>query len=174
MHTWKWENFFCEIHHTTFSNTWQKLIVINNYGTSTFCLCSTMTTIIITFCIPMQGYLSIFLEPNNIIEKLKIANVIIINEMSMMTSNIFCVMEQRLKQAMFIAKTFPFETKLVLLVGDLAQLPPICNHTFQQNDILCKKIHVKSTPCWKMAQIFLSILMCHGPDLKYLQFFNII
>jgi hypothetical protein len=60
---------------------------------------------------------------------------------------------------MSIAKTSPFETKLVLLVGDLAQLPPICKHTLRQNDILCKCCHVKSTPYWKMAQQhFLSIL----------------
>jgi hypothetical protein len=123
----------------------------------------------------VRGYLSIFLEFNNIIEKLKIANVIIIDEMSMMTGNILCAMEQRLKQAMSIAKTSPFQTKLVLLVGDLAQLPPICKHTLQQNDILCKSYHVKSTPGWKMAQQhFLSILMCHGTNLKYLQFLNII
>jgi ATP-dependent exoDNAse (exonuclease V) alpha subunit len=76
---------------------------------------------------------------------------------------------------MSIAKTSPFQTKLVLLVGDLAQLPPICKHTLQQNDILCKSYHVKSTHGWKMAQQhFLSILMCHGTNLKYLQFLNII
>jgi len=56
----------------------------------------------------------------------------------MMTSDILCVMEQHLKQVMSIAKTSPFETKLVLLVGDLAHLPPICKHTLRQNDILCK------------------------------------
>jgi len=95
--------------------------------------------------------------------------------MSMMISNILCAMEQRLKQAMSIAKTSPFETKLVLLVGDLAQLPPICKHTLRQNDILCKSCHVKSSPCWKMAQQhFLSISMCHATNPKYLQFLNII
>jgi hypothetical protein len=62
-------------------------------------------------------------------EKLKISNVIIIDEMSMMISNILCAMEQRLKQAMSIVETSPFEKKLVLLVGDLAQLPLICKHT---------------------------------------------
>jgi hypothetical protein len=77
----------------------------------------------------VQGYLSILPEPNNIIEKQKIANVIIIDEMSTMTSNILYVVEQHLKQTMSIAKTSPFETKLVLLIGDLAQLPPICKHT---------------------------------------------
>ncbi len=47
---------------------------------------------------------------------------------------------------MSIAETSPFERKLVLLVGDLAQLPPICKHTLRQNDILCKSCYVKSMP----------------------------
>jgi len=83
-----------------------------------------------------------------------------------MTNNIFCVVEQCLKQAMSIVETFPFETKLVLLVGDLAQLPLICKHTLRQNDILCKSCHVNFT--------FLSISMCHATDPGYTQFFNII
>jgi hypothetical protein len=84
-------------------------------------------------------------------------------------------MEQCLKQVNFIAKTSPFETKLILLIGDLAQLPPICKHALQQNDILRKCCHVKSTPCWKMAQHhFLSILMHHATNLEYLQLLNII
>jgi hypothetical protein len=60
----------------------------------------------------VQGYLSIFPELSNVIEKLEIANVIIIDDMSRMTRNIFCDVEQTLKQAMSIAKTSPFETKL--------------------------------------------------------------
>jgi hypothetical protein len=113
---------------------------------TTLCLCSTSIIVHTTFRIPVQGYLSIFPKLNNVIEKVKIANVVIIDEMSKMISNIFCAVEQCLKQAMSIVETFPFETKLVLLVGDLAQLPPICKHTLRQNDILCKSCYVKSMP----------------------------
>ncbi len=60
--------------------------------------------------------------------------------MSTMINNIFCVVEQHLKQAMFVLETSPFETKLVLLVGDLAQLPLICKHTLRQNDIYAKVV----------------------------------
>jgi hypothetical protein len=70
----------------------------------------------------------------------------------MMTNNILCVVEQCSEQGMSIVGIFPFETKLVLYVDDLAQLPPICKHTLQQNDILCKSCHVKFMPWWKMAQ----------------------
>jgi hypothetical protein len=68
-------------------------------------------------------------KPTNVIEKQKTANVIIINEISMMINNILCVVEQCLKQIMSVVKTSPFETKLVLLVGDLTQLPPIYKYT---------------------------------------------
>jgi len=68
--------------------------------------------------------------------------------------------EQCLKQAMSVVETSPFETKLVLLVGDLAQLPLICKHTLRQNDILCKSCHVNS------------ISMCHATNPGYIQFFN--
>ncbi len=144
-------------------------------GTTTLHLCSMITIVHTTFCILVHGYLSILLKLNNVMEKLKIANVIIINEMSMMISNILCVVEQRLKQAVSVVETSPFETKFVLLIGDLAQLPPICKHTLLQNDILCKSCHINYTPYWKMAQQhFLSILMCHALDPGYLQIFNII
>jgi len=33
---------------------------------------------------------------------------------------------------MSTAKIFPFEKKLVLLVGNLAQLPLICKHTYDK------------------------------------------
>ncbi len=84
----------------------------------------------------------------------------------MMINNILCVVEQCLKQIMSVVKTSPFETKLVLLVGDLTQLPPIYKYTLWQNDILCKCCHVNST--------FLSISVCHAIDLEYIQNFNII
>jgi hypothetical protein len=51
-------------------------------------------------------------------------NTIIIDEISMMTSNMLCVMQQCLKQTMhIIGNMFPFDTTLVILIADLAQLP---------------------------------------------------
>jgi hypothetical protein len=83
-------------------------------------------------------YLSIVLETSVVIEIFKNAHVIIINKMSMMTSNMLSVVEQQLKQSMHLENISPFETKLVLIVGNLAQLPPIYKHTIRNNDILCK------------------------------------
>jgi hypothetical protein len=76
---------------------------------------------------------------------------------------------------MHLENISPFETKPCTLVGDLAQLPPICKHNIWNNKKLCKSCHIKFTPYWKVAkQHFLSIAMCHVIDLEYLQFFTII
>jgi hypothetical protein len=79
-----------------------------------------------TFRIPTRGYLSCLPEPSKVLDKIKTSNVIIIDEMSMMTSDVLYTIEQRLKQASPLTNATPFQNKLVLLVGDLAQLPPIC------------------------------------------------
>ncbi len=127
--------FFVKYITEHFQTLGKNVLLSTTMGTVAFCLCSTTTTIHIAFRIPLQGYLSILLEPSNVIEKLKIANVII-----MMTNNILCVMEQCLKQAMYIAYTSPFETKLVLLVGDLAPLPPICKHNYDKMTYYAKVV----------------------------------
>jgi len=68
-----------------------------------------------------------------------------------------------------------FQTKLILLVDDLAQLLEICGHTIQNNDILCKPCHIKFVPSWKIMQHhFISISIRQTTNLKYLQLFNII
>lgn len=55
------------------------------------------STIHIVFCIPTHGYLFGVPKPSSILTKLKNGNIISIDEMSIMTSNMLCLMEQRLK-----------------------------------------------------------------------------
>ncbi len=86
-----------------------------------------------------------------------------------------CKVEQWLKQSMHLENISPFETKLILIVGTLAWLPPICKHTIWNNNIFCKSCHIKFAPCWKTTKRhFLSISMHHAINLGYLQFLNII
>jgi hypothetical protein len=122
------------------------------------------------FRIPTCEYLLVLLEPHNVKEKLKSTNVIVIDEMSMMTNNMLCIVEQCLKQATHVENMFQaFQNELILLVGDLAQLLAICKHTLQNNDILCKPCDIKSTPSWKITQHhILSISMHHATNLEYL------
>jgi len=62
-------------------------------GITTFCLSSIATIVHIAFCIATHGYF----EPHNVIQKLESTNVIVIDEMSMMTSNMLCIVELRFK-----------------------------------------------------------------------------
>jgi ATP-dependent exoDNAse (exonuclease V) alpha subunit len=95
--------------------------------------------------------------------------------MSMMTSNMLCAVEQRLRQSTLTTCTFSFQNKLVILVGDLAQLPTICTHTPKAPDIICRACHITSTPCWAIAkQHTLQTSVRHSSDPLYLEFLNII
>ena len=90
-----------------------------------------------------------------------------------MTSNMLCAMEQRLRQS--ILTTCTFQNKLVILVGDLAQLPAICAHTPKAPDIICKACHITSAPCWAIAkQHTLQTSIRHSSDPLYLEILNII
>jgi len=67
-------------------------------------------------------------QPNDILQTLKYTHVIIIDEMSMMTSTILCAIEQQLKQAQ--GNMNPFPNVLLLSISDLAQLLVICRYSF--------------------------------------------
>jgi hypothetical protein len=110
------------------------------------------STIHTVFRIPTHGYLSVLPKLNPVLTKLKNAYVIIIDEMSMMTSNMLCAVEQRLRQSTLTTCTFSFQNKLLILVGDFAQLPTICTHTPKAPDIICRACHITSAPCWAIAK----------------------
>jgi hypothetical protein len=69
--------------------------------------------------------------------------------MSMMTNTMLCVIEQRLKQAQ--GNMNPFTNVLLLLVGNLAQLPAICKHFFKKNELYYKFCHISMAPYWSNA-----------------------
>jgi len=100
-------------------------------GVALLLLNSTTITLSTTFQIPTWRYLSILHEPNVIIICFKNTHVIIIDEMSMMTNNMLCVVEQPLKQPMHFENIFWFKKKVVLIVGNLAQLWPFGNILFK-------------------------------------------
>ena len=124
-------------------------------------------TVYTTFRIPTVWYLSCLLELNKVLDKIKTIDVIIIDKMSMMTSYVLCTIKQRLKDATLLTNVSPFQNKLVLQVGDLAQLPQYINIHFRTMSWY--------VPYWSLAtQNHLSILVHHTTHLEYLQFPNII
>jgi len=86
-------------------------------------------TIHTQFKIPIHGYLYVLPQPSNILQSLKYANVIIIDEMLMMTNTMFCAIEQAQDNMN------PFENVLLLLVGDLTQLLAICKHSLKKKEL---------------------------------------
>ena len=144
-------------------------------GVATLRVTPTVWTFHTLFRIPSQGYLSPLQEPSIVLERLQMADVIIIDEMSMMTSYVLCTVEHRLKQAARSKSLNAFCNKLVLLVGDLAQLPAICIHSSKTPDILCRICYITYAPCWATPKHHtLRISVRHATNLTYLQFLNII
>jgi hypothetical protein len=92
----------------------------------------------------------------------------------MMTSIVLCVIEQRLKQS-FQNVVNPFDFILILLVGDLLQLPAICKHSYFDKEKCCRSCHISTTPCWLNAtRHHISFPMRHASDPIYLNVLNII
>jgi hypothetical protein len=75
----------------------RNVLLLVTIGITTFCLNSIATTMHTAFCIATHGYLFFPFELRNVIQKFKSTNVIIIDEMSMMTSNMLCIVELRFK-----------------------------------------------------------------------------
>jgi hypothetical protein len=102
------------------------------------------------FKILVKGYLTTIIESRTKLETIKQANLIVIDEMSMMTSIILSAIEPRSKQS-FQNVVNLFDFILVLLVGDLLQLLAICKHSYFDREKCCKSCHISTTPCWLNA-----------------------
>jgi hypothetical protein len=76
---------------------------------------------------------------------LKQAYLIVIDEMFMMTSIVLCAIKQHFKQS-FQNDVIPFDSILLLLVGDLSQLLAICEHSYFDGKKCCRSCHASTTP----------------------------
>jgi hypothetical protein len=97
------------------------------------------------FKIPIKGYLITIIKPSSTLETLKQANLIVIDEMSMMARIVLCAIEQRLKQS-FQNNVNPFDSILILLVGDLSQLLDICKHSYFDAKKCYWSYHISRAP----------------------------
>jgi len=108
-------------------------------------------------------------QPSNLLQSLKYANVIIMDEMSMMISTMLCAIKQRLKQAQ--DNINPFANVSLLLVGNLAQLSAICKHYLKKIELYCKLCHISMASCWSNASHHsLQTSMRHITNPIFLQF----
>ncbi len=102
-------------------------------------LSSKTSTIHNTFHIQCKGYVRPLQELSVEFQILKKVDIIIIDEMSMMTSTLLQSIETRLRQIENDTNE-SYHFKLVILVGDHAQLPAICHCRLLDIKNYCKKI----------------------------------
>jgi hypothetical protein len=151
----------------------KKVILIATIGCTTSRLSSKTSTVHNTFFIQCKGYVRPLQELSVEFQILKETNIIIINEISMMMSTLLQSVETRLRQIENDTNE-PYHSKLMILMGDHAQLLAIC-HCHLLNTKLLPKNYVYNVIDWNFATYhILETLIRHVEDLEYCSFFNII
>jgi len=104
----------------------KKVILIATTRCATSMLSSKASTVHNTFHIQCKGYVRPLQKLSVEFQILKEVDIIIIDEMSMMTSTLSQSVETRLRKIENDTNE-PYHYKLVILVGNHAQLPTICH-----------------------------------------------
>jgi ATP-dependent exoDNAse (exonuclease V) alpha subunit len=152
----------------------KKIIFTATTGCATSRFSSKASTVHNTFHIQCKIYVQPLQELNVEFQILKEANIIIIDEMSMMTSTLLQNVETRLRKIENDTNE-PYHFKLVILVGDHAQLPAICHCRLPDTKNYCQKHYVYNAIDWIFAMYHtLETSIRHAEDPEYCYFFNII
>jgi ATP-dependent exoDNAse (exonuclease V) alpha subunit len=152
----------------------KKVILTAITGRATSRLSSKASIVHNTFHIQCKGYVQPLQELSVEFQILKEANIIIIDEMSMMTSTLLQNVETRLRQIENDTNE-PYHSKLMILVGDHAQLPPICHCHSLDTENYCQKHYVYNSIDWNSTMYHtLETSIKHVEDLEYCSFLNIV
>jgi ATP-dependent exoDNAse (exonuclease V) alpha subunit len=151
-----------------------KVILTATTGCAASRLSSKASTFHSTFHIQCKGYVRPLQEFSVEFQILKETDVIIIDEMSMVTSTLLQSVETRLWQIENDTNE-PYHSKLVILVGDHAQLLAICHYRLSDIENYCQKHYVYNAIHWNFATYHtLKTSIRHAKDPEYCSFFNII
>lgn len=126
------------------------------------------------FRIPTGGvYMMPLTTANLLFHRLLAADLIVIDEMSMLTSQLFAHVFSRLTDA---CGDNPLKNKVILLVGDHYQLPAVCHHfRGEYRGRLCEECHLSNSSEWSNIQwhhLRHSVRQARDPG--FLDFLNII
>jgi hypothetical protein len=116
----------------------KKVILTTTIGCATSRFSSKASTVHNTFHIQCKGYVWPLQELNVEFQIFKKTNIIIIDAMSMMMSTLLQSVENRLRKIENDTNE-PYHSKLVILVGDHAQLPTICHCHLLDTENYCQK-----------------------------------
>jgi hypothetical protein len=152
----------------------KKVILIRTTRCATSRLSSKASIVLNLFHIQCKGYVRPLQKLSVEFQILKEADIIIIDEMSMMTNLLLQNVETRLWQFENDINE-PYHSKLVILVGDHAQLPRICHCHLSDTKKYCQKHYVYNVIDWNFARYHtLETSIRHVEDPKYCYFLNII
>jgi hypothetical protein len=102
---------------------------------------------------------------------MEVADVMFCDEMSMLTITLLYVLLARLRHSTKKGTS----KKILVLVGDHAQLPPVCHHKLPEGDILCHLCHIMYSTLWQNAVKFnLTKVFRQAADVEFMEFLNII
>ncbi len=145
----------------------KRVILIATTGCATSRLSSKTSTVHNTFHIQCKGYVRPLQELSVEFQIFKEADIIIIDEMPMMTSILLQNVEMRLQQIENDINE-PYQSKLVILVGDHAQLPAICHCRLGNTENYCQKHYVYNVIDWNSTMYhILETSIRHVEDLEY-------
>ncbi len=125
--TWKSQVIIHKIFNKIFNKPKKKVLILTTIGAMASKL-SLATEIVHTwYKIPICGYLYTLIEPNNTLQKLRLIDVFIIDEMSLLTNMMLSSIYTKIKQNN-VQNHDSFSYITLLLVGDLTRLLLICHH----------------------------------------------
>jgi len=128
------------------------------------------------FKIPTHGQLPTIQPSDPCFQKLLNADVILVDEYSMITNTTLSMMFHRLRK--ITASTLcDMNHKIIVFFGDPAQLPPVCYHSTDDPDSInvCTTCHITANPLWATFQKhYLTDSVRHAGDHLFLGFLNYI
>jgi hypothetical protein len=161
----------------------KKVLLLATTGAAAVCPSVTANTVHSVFCIPVDGRpLSPMMPTDPLFSAILYADIIVIDETSMLTAHVFSLVLYRL--GLIVGCPYnALRAKLLLLVGDHAQLPAVCHcynskaieasqaQTSSDKDRACGNCHISSSIWWSQVTMHhLTSSVCHALDPMYLQF----
>ena len=126
-------------------------------------------TVHASFLIPAYGQLPYLPPSHTVFQRIMKADVILIDEYSMMTATMFNMVLFRVRNVCSTAQV-DFNSKLIILLGDPAQLPPVCKHRKDDDDI-CAACHISASHLWShIHKHHLATSMRHVADPEFVLF----
>ena len=137
-------------------------------GAAAYRLAATANTVHSAFSIPAHGrYLRPLAEDDLLYHELNSARAVIIDEMSMLTQQTLGIVYKRMQQA---CGQDCLARKLLILVGDFYQLPPVCFCKHPDNRICCN-CHVITSSVLDNCQVHhLKASHRHASDPDFMKF----